>query len=648
MRSIISSSGGWLRRIYESGRFGILYLAATLYLIISFLTRIVLAVRPIQEGQIAVGSLAAILPIGTLYDLITCLYLFAPFTLYLFLFPQKAFRSIGQRVFLITAFAASLYGLIYLGAVEYYFFDEFNSRFNFVAVEYLVFPHEVFVNIWESYPVGWALIGAALVTFAVMWRFYPMLNRGMLKEERPAVRVKPFGTWMILLLIVHAAVNINTGRYSENRVANELTANGIYSFFNAAMNSGMDYPNFYTTVSAEEAEHRLRQLVAQPNSTFIFSSDNPIARRIENPGKPLLLNVVILLEESLGADFIGAYGDTRGLSPNIDRIAKDSVMFTNVYATGTRTVRGMEAVSASFPPVPAEAIVKRPNNEGMFNWSTVMKKNGYAPTFIYGGFGTFDNMNYFFGNNGYRVVDRTDLDPPKFSNIWGVSDEDLFRNALRIFDQQSARGEKIFSIVMTTSNHKPYTFPEGVPGVPAKGGGREAGVRYADYAIGKFFEEIKNRPYFNDTLIIITGDHGARVYGKEDIPLRSYELPLLIYAPGHFKPHQVDTLTGQIDIAPTVLGMLNISYDSVFFGKDVFKCNPKDRFVLLNHNRDIAFYDGTKLTELNFRKTGITYLYDKKTNHQTKTALDQEQMKNAASVFQLAYDFYINRRYGWH
>lgn len=648
MRSIISSSGGWLRRFYESGRFGILYFAATLYLVVSFITRIVLAVISIKEGQIAVSSLVAILPIGALYDLVTCLYLFAPFALYLFLFPQKAFRSIGQRIFLTAIFTASLYGLIYLGVVEYYFYDEFNSRFNFVAVEYLIYPHEVFINIWESYPVGWALMASALVTLAVMWRFYPMLKRSMLKEERLAARAKPFGIWMILLLTAYAAVNINTGRYSNNRVANELTANGIYSFFNAAVDSKMEYPNFYATVPAEEAQRRLRQLVTQPNSTFVSGSDNPIARHIDNPGKPLLLNVVILLEESLGADFVGVYGDTRGLTPNLDRIAKDSVMYTNVYATGTRTVRGMEAVSASFPPVPAEAIVKRPHNENMFNWSTVMKKNGYAPTFIYGGYGTFDNMNYFFGNNGYRVVDRTDMNSPKFSNIWGVSDEDLFHYALSIFDEQHARGEKIFSIVMTTSNHKPFTFPKGVPGVPAQGGGREAGVRYADYAIGKFFDEIKNRPYFNDTLVIIVGDHGARIYGKEDIPLRSYELPLLMYAPGHFNPRTVHTLTSQIDIAPTVLGMLNISYDSVFFGKDVFKCDPNDRFVLLNHNRDIALYDGAKLTELNFRKTSGTYLYDKKTNRQTKTALDQEQMKNAASVFQLAYDFYIHRRYVWH
>jgi phosphoglycerol transferase MdoB-like AlkP superfamily enzyme len=166
----------------------------------------------------------------------------------------------------------------------------------------------------------------------------------------------------------------------------------------------------------------------------------------------------------------------------------------------------------------------------MFNWSTVMSEQGYSPTFIYGGYGTFDNMNAFFGSNGYRVIDRTDFDTPKFSNIWGVSDEDLFRNALAEFDRQQARDERIFSVIMTTSNHKPFTFPDGVPGVKAKGGGREAGVRYADYALGRFVDALQRRPYFKDTLVVIVADHGARVYGREDIPLPTYAIPFMVYS----------------------------------------------------------------------------------------------------------------------
>jgi len=439
--------------------------------------------------------------------------------------------------------------------------------------------------------------------------------------------------------------NLERQRETTNRIVNELSMNGVYSFFSAAVNSEMDYDEYYLSLPGTEAGERLRNMVKSHDSTFFAETDH-IKRRIIADGTPKHLNVVVLLEESLGAEFVGAYGDRRGLTPNFDRLAPQGMLFTRAYATGTRTVRGMEAVSASFPPVPAESIVKRAHNEGMFNWSTVMAKNGYSPTFIYGGFGSFDNMNYFFGTNGYQVFDRTDMDAAHFANIWGISDEDLFRNAIGIFDQQHGRGEKIFSIVMTTSNHKPYTFPAGIPGVPEKGGGREAGVRYADYAIGAFFEMAKSRPWFDDTLFIIVADHGARVYGREDVPVSTYEIPLLIYSPRHVQPTHVATLTSQIDVAPTVIGMLDLDYDSIFFGADVLLTggNP-NRMIPLNHNRDIALFDGRNLFAIGFRKTSAKYAYDPETHQQSRVSSDPERMKDAIAVFQKAFEFYDKRRY---
>jgi phosphoglycerol transferase MdoB-like AlkP superfamily enzyme len=254
-------------------------------------------------------------------------------------------------------------------------------------------------------------------------------------------------------------------------------------------------------------------------------------------------------------------------------------------------------------------------------------------------------MNYFFGSNGYRVVDRTDMDDAHFANIWGVSDEDLFRNAVRVFDEQHARGERIFSVVMSTSNHKPFTFPAGVPGVPEKGGGREAGVRYADHAIGAFFDMAKTKPWFDDTLFVIVADHGARVYGREDIPIRTYEIPLVLYSPKHIKPGRVDALTSQIDVAPTVIGILDFNYDSTFFGIDVLRDSHPDRLIPLNHNRDIALFDGRNLVEIGFRKTAAQYVYDPVTHTQTAVAIEPERTKDAIAIFQEAFELYNERLY---
>ena len=598
-----------------------------------------------RAGQVGTAELPRVFAFGAGYDLVTALYLAAPFALYLLVASQRLFHARLHRALTWAGFSLTVFGLAYLGAVEYFFFDEFNARFNFVAVEYLIYPHEVFVNIWESYPVARVLAAGAGVSLLFVWSCRQAVAAALNASEKFRLRLKSAVIVFGLLIPAHHSVDSTSGRLNHNRVADELAANGIYSFFSAAANSDLDYRQYYLTVDGEEAIARARRLVAQPNAIFLSGARNPLARHIQYAGSPRLLNVIVLLEESLGAEFVGAYGDQRGLTPNLDRLARDSLVFTNTYATGTRTVRGMEAVTASFPPVPPESIIKRRHNEDMFNWSGVMHKNGYSPTFIYGGYGTFDNMNYFFANNGYRVIDRTDMDEPKFSNIWGVSDEDLFRNALKIYDEQFARGKRIFSVVMTTSNHKPFTFPEDVPGVRPKGGGREAGIRYADYAIGRFMDELRRRPYFNNTVVVIVADHGARVYGREDIPLPTYEIPFIVHAPGKIAPRRVDALTSQLDVAPTVLGLLNISYDSAFFGKDVLAATPEQRRAVLNHNRDIALFASGTIHELGFRRTKATLAYDRATRRQRPAALNTEGVKDATSVFQMAYDLYRTGRY---
>jgi phosphoglycerol transferase MdoB-like AlkP superfamily enzyme len=627
------------------GRYFLVAFFAAVYVATSLVTRAVLAFQAWRLEQVSMAEMPRLFLTGIGYDLVACLYVVALYTLYLAFLPQRIYRLRAHRVFIWVMTTLVTFGVLYLGVVEYFFFDEFNSRFNFVAVEYLIYPHEVFVNIWQSYPVAQALAGCAAATAALLWAFRARIGAALASEERLRQRMLPAGGLAIALVAVHLAVNMDTGRAGVNRVADEIGGNGIYSFFNAAVNSQLDYPQFYLTLSEAEAAGRVRRLVAQPNTAFIAGAKNPIARRVSYPGTPKPLHVIVLLEESLGSEFVGAFGDKRGLTPNLDRLAAESLVFYQTYASGTRTVRGMEAVSASFPPVPAESIVKRKGNEGMFNWSTVMQKNGYAPTFIYGGYGTFDNMNYFFGNNGYRVVDRTQMDKPKFSNIWGVSDQDLFDNAFKVFDAQVARRERIFSVVMTTSNHKPFTFPEGIEGIKPKGGGRDTGVRYADYAIGHFLDELRKRPWFKDTMVVIAGDHGARVYGREDIPLPTYEIPFLVYSPGHVAPGRVDTLTSQLDIAPTVLGLLGISYDSIFFGRDALAGGNDRPFALLNHNRDIALYRDGQLSELGFRKTTGTLRYDPATRTQAKIAPDPESTKDAASIFQLAYSLFEKREY---
>ncbi len=633
-----------LKQQLSRGRYRLFVLLGLVYLTVSTLTRAALFVHQIPELDNPAGTFLAVMPIGLMYDIVAVFYLFALFAVYLFLVSERLYRAGAHRGFLTVMTFLTIFGILYLAVVEFLFFEEFGGRFDFVAVGYLMYPHEVFVNIWESYPVAKVLVAVAALSAALFWYLRRHMHAGLRAASHYRERLPAFALAVGMLPVSYFGVNINTGRYSENYVANELAQNGVYSFFYAAAHRELNYNKHYLTVGEDEAVRRLRKLVVQPNARFIDGAANPIARHIDNHGPERPLNVIVLAQESLGADFVGAYGDSRGLTPNLDRLAKESLMFTNVYATGTRTVRGLEAISSSFPPIPGEAILKREHNEDIFTWGQVMHAHGYSPTFLYGGYGSFDNMNYFFRHNGFRVIDRADIQDPKFTNIWGVSDEDLFQQALQVFDQQHAAGGRIFSIVMSTSNHKPFTYPDGIPGIQATGGGRLMGVQYADYAIGKFIEGLKSKPYYSDTVVVIVGDHGARVYGRKDIPMRSYELPLLVYAPKHFKPRRVDTLMSQIDIVPTVLGLLNISYDSVSFGRDIFRVRPQDQFVLLSHNRDVALYRPGMLVELGIRKASHTYKYDKASNEQVKMAND-DTLRDTISIFQEGFNLYRHGLY---
>jgi phosphoglycerol transferase MdoB-like AlkP superfamily enzyme len=296
------------------------------------------------------------------------------------------------------------------------------------------------------------------------------------------------------------------------------------------------------------------------------------------------------------------YGNQEGITPELDRLVQDSLVFDQFYATGTRTVRGMEALTLSLPPTPGRSLVKRPDNEHLFSLGSIFRSKGYDTAFIYGGFGYFDNMNYFFSNNGYRVVDRTLVadEDITFANVWGACDEDLFDWTLQEADHAHADGQPFFHFVMTTSNHRPYTYPEGRIDLPSKESGRAGGVKYTDFAIAKFLRDAATRPWFKNTIFVIVADHCASSAGRTALPVSNYHIPLLVYAPGgQVKPGVVEEITSQVDYAPTLLGILNWSYPSRFFGRDAL-CEKSIRppRAYMGTYQKMGLWDGQNLAVL--------------------------------------------------
>lgn len=613
-------------------------LLATL-LVIGLVLRVVLWWSFGRQAGIAPGSLPLLLGTGSIADLRVALVLAVPLAVWsTFSSPRWHQSRLYARVQLAALLMVNI-GLVYTAFAEYFFFEEFNARFNLVAVDYLMYPHEVLGNIRDSYPVA----GVLLVTAAIAVMLVP-LQIAILREGRPRYGARQDRLASLAIFVCALALSMILpagGAAGGNRIEGEIASNGLERFFDALRTHDLRYTDHYRSMDSSAAIALVRD---ELDGEFEGGPMSLRQARQSTPSELSQMNVVVVVEESLGCEFVGACGDSRGLTPSLDRIASEGVFFQQVWATGTRTVRGLEAITASFPPIPSESIVKRPGGDRLDNWGRIMQSAGYRTSFLYGGYAFFDGMTNFFASNGFEVIDRQDFDDPQFSNIWGVSDEDLFANALVHFDERAASEEPFFGVILSTSNHKPFTFRPGVPGVPEKGGGREAGIRYADFALGRFIEDARKHSWFDDTLFIIVADHGARVYGREEIPMETYRIPLVFYAPSRLEPRRVTIPVSQMDIAPTVLGMLGIGYEGELFGRDVFNDATRRPTILLSHNHDVARFDGEILVVLGLNESVREYRYDFETNTQVPEPVDGRRADLAVAWYQSAANLLESKR----
>ena len=538
----------------------------------------------------------------------------------LFLFLPKYRNKI--RFWLFT-FVMFLYVLLILqnAISEYFFWNEFGVKYNFIAVDYLVYTNEVIGNIMQSYPViplfsGLFLV-AGLVTYFIVKRSKNYIEMIPTFTEK----IKISGIYLVLFgLSLLSIPFLATKENSQNIFSNELQANGIYKFYLAFMNSELDYFKFYKTLPEKEAYTLLSQQI--PNI-----QDASTLREIKSNAAENHKNVVLITIESYSAEFMKMYGSEKNLTPFLDDLATKSLVFTNLYAVGNRTVRGLEAVTLCLPPTAGESVVKREDNKNKFSTGSVFKQKGYTVKYLYGGDAFFDNMQDFFGGNNYGIVDKKTFQPDEitFQNIWGVCDEDMYNKAIKVMNAEAKENKPFFNHIMTVSNHRPFTYPNNKIDIPGDAKSRDGGVKYTDYSIKKFFEMAQKQAWFANTVFVILADHCASSAGKTELPIDKYRIPALIYAPNYIQPAHYTKLMSQIDVMPTVFGLLNFNYQSKFYGQDVLKTDYKPRAL-------IATYQNLGLMKDNI----LTIISPKQQAKQLQLTLVPNQKIDAD--FQLMYD----------
>ena len=629
-----------LSKIYN-GRYRTLAGFLKIFIFISLITRIVLSVKSYQNVSFNPLDFILFFVSGFFFDLIAFCYYALPIAIIIFLIPSAVARSKFYKGLCWFFYGLTIFIWIFNAFAEYFFWDEFEVRFNFIAVDYLVYTNEVIGNIVESYSiVSLITIVASITAVAIFWLAKNNYVDASLKSDTTYLsRFKNLLLIAILPLFAMLFVNINWSRISNNSYNNELAKNGFYSLFEAYKNNQLDYDRFYYTIDDKSANDNVKALM---KDSFIAYNNNNLIYSCKNSGEEKRYNVMFITVESLSGEYLEYIDPGDGYEmPFLNQLVKKGLFFTNLYANGTRTVRGLEALNICVPPTPGTSIVRRPSNDNLFSSGWLFHQKGYDNKFIYGGYGYFDNMNTFFSGNYFQIVDRSNYSDEeiRFANVWGTCDEDSYTKAIKEADQSYNDGKPFFNFILTTSNHKPYTFPE----VGLKlNKNRSGGVRYTDYSLQKFFEEAPKHAWYKNTLFVIIGDHCGSSAGKSEMPILKYQIPCLIYAPELIKPMLVDKLCSQVDVIPTLAGIMNWSYESTFFGKNVLTMSPSDERAFIGTYQKLGYIKGNNLMVLSPQKKYAQFSFDRYTGDMKEVKVEEQFKTDAVSIYQTAEHMFIN------
>jgi len=616
----------------------LLWIAAS-FLFISFSTRVGLAI--FSGDSFTFLDWAQFMGVGLVFDLTVLPWFLMPWAVYGAVLPDlDRNRPIYKWETRWAAMCASLFLTLFVivAVAEFAFWAEFGSRFDFIAVDYLVYTHEVIGNIRESYPVNLWIAAILCVSLTVTWISWP--RSGNRDRSGWVGRWSPVVAMAMAMALGAGAVDQGLADTKSTARVQQLSMNGVYAFAHAYRHNELDYDRYYPTLKAADLNAEIRSLVSRSNSKF--TAGKGIERKVAAQHPARNVNIILISVESLSAEFLGRFGNREGLTPELDKLAGRGLLFTELYATGTRTVRGLEALSVGTPPTPGQSIVRRPENQDLENLGEELEEHGWKPYWIYGGYGFFDNMNAFFKANKYTIVDRSDMDteglPIHHETIWGIADEDLYSLALTKLDREHARGNRFFAHIMTTSNHRPYTFPKNR--IDLKGKRRQSAVKYTDWAIGDFLRRASGKPWFDNTLFVIVADHTAKAAGKTDLPPARYHIPMIWYAPRLVKPGVIGRLMSQADIGPTLVGWLGLSYSSRFFGYDIFSLEAGRERAFISTYQKLGYLKANRLVvlDVNRKPTVLDGLPGKRAG--TAPPTDQQLIKEAISWYQSASDYF--------
>lgn len=548
--------------------------------------------------------------------------------------------------------------LIYMENATFPFFAEYDVRPNYLFVEYLIYPKEVFSMIVADYKLALFLAFGMIGIFSYLFLKYKKDNFIPQFETSYPRRLLVFFPILFILFMGirssfgHRPANISDAMYSPNRTLNEITKNSLYNVGyamymnkkNGSKNIIKQYGNMDTKEALDRVKRRLE--ISSDDEKSPFSRLEKTHFKTDKPK-----NLVIFVQESLGYQFVETVGGESGITPNLNRLSSEGILLKDLYSNGTRSIRGLAGLSAGNFSVPGKGVLKRNKSQSnFFSIASLLKPYGYYTSFIYGGESRFDNMKSWYLGNGFdEIIDQPKFGEKCFTGTWGVCDGDVVTKANEEFKNLYAKNQKFATVIFSTSSHGPYDFPENtidlVEGVEKKS--VKNAIKYADFAIGKFIEMAKKEPYYKDTVFVIASDHNQRTYGKDMVPVNMFHVPGLILADG-IKPLIYDKISTQPDVLATALDLIGLDLKYPIMGHSIFS-DKKQNISLMQFHSSYALRADDKIAIIREGKEPMTFLYTQKDEMQTifehlvQTDSDVELEKDALA-FVVALDYIYNEK----
>ncbi|MFH0883407.1 MAG: sulfatase-like hydrolase/transferase [bacterium] len=556
---------------------------AALLILIFELIRMALLIRyaPLAQG-IPPGVLLKSFLVGLRFDLTVTGYIIAPVALFGMLpwigwSSSRVMRWIGRTWMIVFGSIA-----MFAGIVDMEFFGQFNSRLNHIVFGWTDTPLLSLKIVWEAAPI---------VPYVVAWMILAgFFAYALIKLERllDSPRREPLwrsgGIYLLvlatLLLMIRgrisekAPINWSVAYFSGYNFANQLALNSAYTFVQDAI-IDQDERNEANVLGdlmpAEDSLERTRRILGIEDSLFVMKS--PIAR-LERDGPIHRYNVVLIICESLASVFIRSQGGVEDLGPELERIAANSVLFSNFFSSGSHTFTGIFSTVTGYPSPLGQSLMKRSEGQQDFGGlASVLQQRGYTCWFYVPHDPHFDNMQGFLHLNGYsRVIGQPDFPANEVLSTLGVPDHVMFNRALE--DMQSLP-QPFLVTLLTSTNHGPFRIPEGVPSPRVPPGTQHEkrfnATLYADWALGRFVDQVDASSWGDSTIIVILGDHGVNWNPKVSIDPSLFHVPLVLHGPGLLQPEILDPVGGQVDVTASVMDLLGGEWINASYGSSLFR-----------------------------------------------------------------------------